>query len=139
MATKVREIMSETLHYVPPETDLVSVARTMRDEDIGCMLVGDTSSLYGLITDRDLVVRGLAAGLDPYQTKVGAICSDATVTVGPEDRLDDAVQRMREHAVRRLPVIENDRPVGVVSIGDLAIERDPASALADISKAKANR
>jgi CBS domain-containing protein len=139
MATKVREIMSTTMHYVPPETDLVSVARTMREEDVGCMLVGDTASLYGLITDRDLVVRGLATGVDPYQTKVGAICSDATVMVGPEDGLDEAVQRMREHAVRRLPVVENGRPIGVISIGDLAIERDPASALADISKAKANR
>lgn len=139
MAKNIREIMCTTLHFVPPETDLVSVARTMRDEDIGAVLVGDSTSLYGLVTDRDLVVRGLAGGLDPYQTKVGGICSDATVMVGPEDGLDDAVRLMREHAVRRLPVVQEGRAVGIISIGDLAMERDPDSALADISRAKANR
>jgi CBS domain-containing protein len=139
MANKVREIMNEALHFVPPETDLVSVARKMRDEDIGSVLVGDVTNMYGLVTDRDLVIRGLASGLDPSEAKVGGICSDATVMVAPEDDLDRAVRLMREHAVRRLPVVEEGRPVGVISIGDLAIERDPTSALADISRAKANR
>jgi CBS domain-containing protein len=139
MANKVREIMTSTPRFVPPEADLVSVARMMRDEDIGCVLVGDTSNMYGLVTDRDLVVRGLAGGLDPHQTKIGAICSDVTVMISPEDDLEQAVRLMREHAVRRLPVVQEGRPVGIVSIGDLAIERDPTSALADISRAKANR
>jgi CBS domain-containing protein len=139
MANKVREIMTGTPHFVPPEADLVSVARTMRDEDIGCVLVGDRTNMYGMVTDRDLVVRGLAGGLNPNEAKVGGICSDATVMVGPEDDLDEAVRLMRDHAVRRLPVVEEGRPIGIISIGDLAIEKDPTSALADISKAKANR
>ncbi|XVQ12392.1 CBS domain-containing protein [Spirillospora sp. CA-255316] len=138
MATKVRDIMTGSPTSVSPELDLVTVARAMRDEDIGAVLVADSDTLYGLVTDRDLVIRGLAGAGDPRQTKVAGVCSDVTATVGPDDSLDTAADRMRERSVRRLPVIENGRPVGIVSLGDLAIEKDARSALADISAAKGN-
>ena len=138
MATKVRDIMTGSPTSVSPELDLVTVARAMRDEDIGAVLVADSDTLYGVVTDRDLVVRGLAAGVDPRQTPVGGVCSDVTATVGPDDSLDTAADRMRERSVRRLPVIENGRAVGIVSLGDLARARDSRSALADISAAKGN-
>jgi CBS domain-containing protein len=138
MATKIRDIMTGSPTAVRPELDIVTVARAMRDEDIGAVLVADDDKMYGLVTDRDLVVRGLAAGGDPSSARVGKLCSDVTATVGPDDSLDTAAQRMRESSVRRLPVVENGRPVGIVSLGDLAIEKDSDSALADISAAKGN-
>ncbi|GAA4092172.1 MULTISPECIES: CBS domain-containing protein [Actinomadura] len=137
MATKIRDIMTGSPTAVSPQDDIVSVARRMRDEDIGNVLVAEGDELRGIVTDRDLVVRGLAAGGDPGSTKVGGLCSDVTATVGPDDPPERAVEIMRERAVRRLPVIENGRPVGIVSIGDLAVEKE-GSALADISAAKSN-
>jgi CBS domain-containing protein len=138
MARKVRDIMTGSPTSVSPELDLVTVARTMRDEDIGNVLVMEGDELRGVVTDRDLVVRGLAGGLDPHTTQIGGICSGATVTVGPDDEVDQAVALMRDRAIRRLPVVENGRPIGIVSIGDLAVEKDPRSALAHISAAEPN-
>ncbi|WP_067453303.1 CBS domain-containing protein [Actinomadura macra] len=139
MATKIRDIMTGSPTSVSPDLDLVTVARAMRDEDIGAVLViAEDDDLMGLVTDRDLVVRGLAAGGDPSRAKIGAIASSVTATIGPDDSPDKAAQVMRERSVRRLPVLEDGRPVGIVSIGDLAIERDSGSALADISAARSN-
>jgi CBS domain-containing protein len=138
MATKVRDIMTGSPTSVSPELDIVTVARAMRDEDIGAVLVAEGDDLKGVVTDRDLVVRGLAAGGDPAKSTIGDIASQATATVGPDDSLDRAAQIMRERSVRRLPVIEDGRPVGIVSIGDLAMEKDSRSALADISAARPN-
>jgi CBS domain-containing protein len=138
MATKVREIMTGSPTSVSPELDLVTVARAMRDEDIGAVLVADGDHLQGVVTDRDLVIRGLAVGGDPAAVRIGGIASSVTATVSPDDSLDKAAQIMRERSVRRLPVIEDGRPVGIVSIGDLAMEKDSVSALADISAARPN-
>ncbi|MGX1115545.1 CBS domain-containing protein [Streptomyces ambofaciens] len=84
------------------------------------------------------MVRSVAEGGDPEQTTVAGACSDDMVTVRSEVELDHAVRLMREHAVRRLPVVDDGRPVGIVSLGDLAMERDPESALGDISVARPN-
>ncbi|WP_131739272.1 CBS domain-containing protein [Actinomadura roseirufa] len=138
MATRIRDIMTGSPTAVSPELDLVTVARAMRDEGIGAVLVSDGDDLMGLVTDRDLVVRGLAAGGDPGATRIGGLASSVTATVGPDDPLEKAAQIMRERAVRRLPVLEDGRPVGIVSIGDLAIERDASATLADISAARPN-
>jgi CBS domain-containing protein len=93
-----------------------------------------------VVTDRDLVVRALAEGADISSKSVQEVCSTETVTVSPDDDVDRAIQLMRERAIRRLPVVEEeDRPVGVVSLGDLAVERDPHSALGDISAAHPNQ
>src|SRR5688572_26761323 len=137
MAQKVREVMTAAPVTVEPDTDLLTVARLMRDEGIGDVLVaGGKNRLQGLVTDRDLVVRGMAEGGDPQRTAVSEVCSGDLTAVSPDDEVDKAVQLMREHSVRRLPVVEKDRPVGIVSLGDLAIERDEESALADISAAE---
>ncbi|WP_395108372.1 CBS domain-containing protein [Actinomadura sp. SCN-SB] len=138
MATKVRDIMTGSPTAVSPDLDIVTVARAMRDEDIGAVLVADSERLHGLVTDRDLVVRGLAAGGDPTQIKVSSMVSDEPETVRPDDSLDTAVKRMRERAVRRLPVVDDGQAVGIISLGDLAIERDASSALAQISAARPN-
>lgn len=139
MTQHVRDIMTAEPVTVEPQASVTSVARLMRDENIGAVLVTEEDRLRGLVSDRDLVVRALAEGGDPEQTTVASVCSDDLVTVTPDEDLDHAVQVMREHAVRRVPVVEEGRPVGIVSLGDLAIERDPGSALGDISAAKSNQ
>lgn len=138
MTQHVSDIMTSAPVTVEPQTSVTAVARIMRDEDLGAVLVTDGDELRGLVTDRDLVVRFLAGGGDPERTTVVDACSDVVVTVGPEDDLDHAIALMREHAVRRIPVIENGRPVGIVALGDAAMERDPESALGDISVARPN-
>jgi CBS domain-containing protein len=140
MTQHVRDVMTTDLVTVEPQTSVEVVARMMRDENIGAVLVTEGDRLRGLVSDRDLVVRAVAAGRDPGRTTVADACSDDLVTVGPDDDLSLVVDVMREHSVRRVPVVDQGRhAVGVVSIGDLAIERDPRSALGDISAAKPNK
>ncbi|MFF9642953.1 CBS domain-containing protein [Kitasatospora aureofaciens] len=144
MTRKIKEIMTAAPVTVPRLASVRDAARWMRDSAIGDVLVSDGAPgdgrLCGLVTDRDLVVvRVLAAGRDPDSTNVGDICSAEPVSVAPDDDVGRAVDLMRRHSLRRLPVLDDGRAVGVVSIGDLAIERDPDSGLADISAAAPNR
>ena len=114
-------------------------AETMRAHDIGnVVVVDDNGKLSGILTDRDIVVRVVAEGRDPRATRVGDIASRELTAVSPDDPVDRAVQLMRDRAIRRLPAVEKDKVVGIVSIGDLALDRDPDSALADISAAPPN-
>lgn len=138
MTQKVRDVMTTDPMTCSASTSVADAARLMRDRDIGDVLIGDGGQLRGIITDRDIVVRCVAEGRDCALVNISDVCSGELVTVTPDTDLDIAVQRMREMAVRRLPVVEDGRPVGIVSIGDLAIEEDPSSALADISAAEPN-
>ncbi|MGX4693549.1 CBS domain-containing protein [Streptomyces sp. JNUCC 63] len=139
MAQHVRDIMTSRLVTVEPQTSVTAVAQKMRDEDIGIVLVTEGDELRGLVSDRDLVIRALAEGGDQEQRTVASACSGDIYTVTPDDDLDRAVQLMREHSVRRVPVVDHGHAVGIVSLGDLAIERDPGSALGDISGAEPNQ
>ena len=114
-------------------------AHTMRDDDVGAVIVLEGGDLYGIVTDRDIVVRAVAEGLDPAATVVSEVCSKNPTAIERDASNDDAVGLMREHALRRLPVTEGDQPVGIVALGDLAVERDSDSALADISATEPNR
>jgi CBS domain-containing protein len=138
MTTKIRQVMVPRPVIVAPECTLTEAAQRMRDSDIGDVLVQDGPRVAGIVTDRDIVVRAVAEDRAPAEVTVGEICSANLVTVGPEDPVERAVQLMREAAIRRLPVAEDGRVVGIVSLGDLAIERDGHSALADISAAEPN-
>ena len=138
MAQAVREVMTENLVTLPGTAPLAEAAQRMKESDIGDVIVMDGDSMCGVVTDRDIVVRAIATGKDPQSASLSEICSHEVVTVGPDDTIDHAAQVMRERAVRRLPVVDGGRPVGIVSIGDLAIERDSSSALADISAAEGN-
>jgi CBS domain-containing protein len=137
MAQLVRELMAEPV-TVPADTSLREAAQLMRDADIGDVIIVADGRPRGVVTDRDIVVRGLAEGNSPDDTTVADICTSDLATVSPDDPMERAVETMRETAVRRLPVVEGDRLVGVVSLGDVAIERDEKSALADISAADPN-
>jgi predicted transcriptional regulator len=136
----IRDIMTTNIHCVSGDTSLLEVARLMRDERIGAVLVTDgDDKLRGIVTDRDLVVRGAAATRAFDKTKVVDICSSKLFELEPDASIDDAVQVMRDHAVRRVPVVDaDDKPIGIVSIGDLARVKDPRSALAAISSATPN-
>jgi CBS domain-containing protein len=138
MAQKVREVMTSAPVTVRPDTPVTAVAQAMRDNNIGDVLVTDNGTLQGLVTDRDIVVRAVAGERDPATTPVRALCSAELITVGPDQDADTAVLQMRKHSVRRVPVVENGRPVGVLSLGDMAMERDERSALADISAGQPN-
>jgi CBS domain-containing protein len=138
MATTIRDVMSSRPVTVSATTMLAEVARRMRDSDIGDVIVQDGNRVAGIVTDRDIVVRAVADEMMPSRVAVGDICSTDLITVSPDDPVERAVQLMRGAAVRRLPVAEDGQVVGVVSLGDLALERDPGSALADISAAEPN-
>lgn len=137
MSRKVHEVMTGQPVTVEKLTSLAEAARVMRDADIGDVLVVDEGRLCGVLTDRDLVVRAIADSKDPADTTVYAVCTTEPVTVGPDEAVERAVDLMRRNALRRLPVqTEDGELVGIVTLGDLAVEQDPASALAAISAAE---
>jgi CBS domain-containing protein len=133
MAQKVNEVMTPVPVAVPPDTSLAEVGDLMRQHGIGDVLVVHEGRLRGLVTDRDIVIRAVAAQRDVSGTTAADICSTNMITVAPGEDAGEAVRLMREHAVRRIPVVDGDRPIGMVSIGDQAVQRDERSALADIS------
>lgn len=140
MAQMVREVMTPDLTTVRANDSLIDAACKMRDNDIGDVIVlDDDGSARGILTDRDLVIRGVAQGGDPKKMKAGELCSTDLVTLTPDDSIDQAIELMRQRAVRRMPVVEGGKPVGIISIGDLALQKDPGSALGDISAAPPNR
>jgi CBS domain-containing protein len=136
----VSEVMSSDPMTIVESEPLSAAARMMRDDDIGAVIVlGNADGrVCGIVTDRDIVVRAVAEDREPAQTTVGAICSPELVSVESDDSVDSALALMREHAVRRIPVVEDGRAVGIFSIGDLAERFDERSALADISAAPPN-
>lgn len=139
MAQSVREVMTKDPVTLSVDTSVVDAARRMKEVDIGDVIVLDESDqICGIVTDRDIVVRAIAEQNDPTTTNIGDICSRDVTTVSPDDSVGDVVRLMREKAIRRVPVVEGGKPVGVVSIGDLAVARDQESALADISAADPN-
>lgn len=140
MGQQIRDIMKSNPVCLSMDTTLVDAAKRMRDDGIGDVLVSDENGrLHGIVTDRDIVVRAVALGNDPHGMTIGDICSGQLTTLSPSDDVDAAVALMEKQAVRRIPIVDGDRPVGIVSIGDLAIERDQRSALGQISAAPPNR
>jgi CBS domain-containing protein len=136
MAEKIRDVMSNSLTTFSSRSSMLDAAQAMLDKDIGAVIVlKEGGELCGIVTDRDLVIRGLARGMDPQNTQLSQICTSEVTHLSPDDSVDDAVKLMRERAIRRIPIMENGSPVGIVSLGDLAIDRDRRSALGSISAA----
>jgi CBS domain-containing protein len=135
----VKDVMTTNVVYLPSETTLAEAARTMREQDIGDVVVADGPSLTGLVTDRDIVVRAVAERFDPASTTIGEIVTRDLITVRPDDSVHSAALLMRDNAVRRVLVCDDEKGlVGIVSIGDLAEQIDPESVLGGISKATPN-
>jgi signal-transduction protein with cAMP-binding, CBS, and nucleotidyltransferase domain len=135
MGRTVEEIMTRDPRTVNADDPIVEAARIMRDSDIGDVIVLQEGGVGGIVTDRDLVVRGVADGRDAESTSVSEVCTTGIEAIEPSASVDDALSRMRDADIRRLPVVQDGRPVGIVSLGDLAVEREPDSTLADISAA----
>ncbi len=139
MARAISEIMTVAPETVEASAPARDAARAMRDGDLGALLVLDGGDLYGIVTDRDVAIRLVAEDRDPATTTVGDIASRDPTAIESDRPEQDAVALMRERALRRLPVVEAGQPVGILSLGDLAVERDSDSALADISASDPNR
>jgi CBS domain-containing protein len=137
-ATTVRDIMTTDIVNLQVDVTLDEAARLMRERNIGDVVVAEDDRLIGLVTDRDIVVRAVAEGLDPRSTTVGAVASRDIVAVRPDDNAQDAALLMREQAVRRVLVVDEQGLLGIVSIGDLASDIDPDSVLGGISTAAPN-
>ncbi|PIM69191.1 oxidoreductase [Streptomyces sp. JV178] len=136
MADFVRDVMTPGVVAVRPDASLVEAAQLMRAQDVGDVLVTVDEQLVGVLTDRDITLRAVADGVDPLTVSAQAVCTPNPVVIGPDDAVSTAVALMRDHAIRRLPVLADGHPVGMVSLGDLAVAQDPDSALADISRAE---
>jgi CBS domain-containing protein len=120
MAKKIREIMSSAPVSLAATQPVSAAARAMKEHGIGAVLVLADGKLAGLVTDRDITVRVLADERDPQATRLGDICSTDLAVVGPDDDVMLATRLVRDRAVRRIPVVKDGIPVGIVSVGDLA-------------------
>ena len=140
--TSVRDIMTPGAECASVNDTLVEAARKMRDLDVGALpICGDDSKLAGMITDRDIVIRGLAADRDPSTAKVADLADGTPVTVGADDSVEEALATMSQHGVRRLPVIDGHDLVGIVTQADVArnLPDDKIGDLVEaISKAPSN-
>lgn len=134
----VRDIMSVNVVWVTPNTPLVEVAKLMQREDIGSVPVYEQNKLQGIITDRDMVIRAIALGKNPNSLHASDIMSTNVVTVSPDTDAHEASEIMAKKQIRRLPVMENNKLVGIMALGDLAVERihvdEAGEALSNISQ-----
>ena len=139
MPETIREVMTKNPVTVNATDSTLDTAKQMLDRDFGVVIVLKDGGICGMVTDRDIVIRVVAEGRNPADTPIGDACSSELISVQPDDPVKKAVDLMMQHAVRRLPVVEHERAVGIVSIGDLAVDRDNKSALGQISAADPNR
>ena len=124
---KVREVMTSNPETCPADASVVEAARAMAQHDVGPIPVVDGERIVGLLTDRDIVVRVVAKGLDPQSTTVSEIASSDLSTVSPDEDLDRALTLLAERQVRRLPVVEGDKLVGILAQADVARHGDDSS------------
>jgi CBS domain-containing protein len=118
---KARDIMTGGAECVGENETLADAARKMRELDVGSLpICGEDNRLKGMVTDRDIVVKCVADGRDPQATKAGDLATGKPVTIGADDSVEEILATMKQHKVRRLPVIDGHELVGVVSQGDVA-------------------
>jgi len=135
----VREVMSPAPETVTPDTSLADAAKVMDRADIGDVLIVDgTDQLRGIVTDRDIAIRAVAEGRDPNTTTLDEIMTPTVETISSSATVREAIETMRRHDIRRLPVVDGGSPIGVVSLGDLAMSPGSQSVLADLGTAPPN-
>ena len=141
--TTAREIMTPDVEWIDQGATVADAAQRLADEPYGALPICDgEGTLQGVVTDRDIVVKVIAAGRDPETTTVGELADQPeVVTIGADDSIDEAIRTMKDHAVRRLPVIDGTKLVGMVSQADIARAMPDAKVgdlVGDISEAPAN-
>ena len=134
---KVRDVMTSSVDWVSPDTSVVEVARLMKKDDVGSIPVCKDNKLMGIITDRDIVLNVVAAGGNANVTAKDIMSKDI-ISVSADQDIHEAANLMSKNQVRRLPVLENGNLVGILAIGDMAIEKihinEAGDALSDISQ-----
>ncbi len=135
---KVREVMTPNPVTLQASVPVMEAAKVMSQHNMGDVIVQQDGKICGIVTDRDIVVHALAEGKDPKTTTLDSICSQKLTTISPDQTTAEAVRLMRERSIRRLPVVEDGKVLGIVSLGDLDVELDRNSALGNISAAPAN-
>lgn len=135
---KVRDIMTDKVEIVSPDTGVESVAKLMAENNIGSVPVCQDKTILGLITDRDIVIRTVAKGENPATMKAKDVMSTDIISVSPDTDAHEAADKMSEYQIKRLPVIENGKLAGIIALGDLAIENihidEAGNALSGISQ-----
>ena len=127
MSTMVRDVMTPTPTAIAGDETVVEAARRLVSENVGSLPVIDGDKVVGMVTDRDLVINVLAKDLDPHLVRISEVCSEHPITVAPDEELDTALQRMAKEQVRRLPVVEDGRLVGILAQADIARTAHPES------------
>lgn len=138
MAKSARDVMSQGAECIGENEPLTQAAKKMSELDVGALpICGEDDRLKGMLTDGDIVIKALAQGKDPDSTNAGEFAQGKPVTIGADDSISEAIQTMKEHKVRRLPVIDDQRLVGIVSQGDLAqaAEEDDVGELVEVISA----
>ena len=136
---KVRDLMTTNVTTADVDSSIAEIAQSMKNLDVGSIPVcDDNKSVVGIVTDRDIVLRTVAEGDNVNKTKVGEVMSTRVISVSPETDVHEAANIMAKYQVRRLPVVENEKIVGIVAIGDFATRNiyvnEAGDALSDISK-----
>jgi CBS domain-containing protein len=121
MANSVRDAMTADPRSIGKSVSVVEAARLMREQDIGSLPITDDEQLVGMITDRDITMRVVAEAADPNATSVEDVYSRDLISVEPDNDLEEALGLMARHQVRRLPVVEDGRLVGIVAQADIAL------------------
>ena len=125
MGKTAREVMTQNAECVGENETVLDAARRLADLNVGAVpICGEDNRLKGMLTDRDIVVKVLAAGKDPASTRAGELGAGKPVTIGADDSIEEALHTMSQHQVRRLPVIDGHDLVGIVSQADIARNLD---------------
>jgi CBS domain-containing protein len=134
---KVKDIMTKNVAYVSPTNTVVDAAQLMQKHNVGAIPVCDQSGVIGVVTDRDIVVRNVAHSKNPQSTPVKDVMTSQVTTVSSDTDIDVASRIMSQNQIRRIPVVENNMLVGIVSLGDLAVDQrfdtEASMALSEIS------
>ena len=135
---KVRDIMTKNVAYINPNSTVVEAAQLMQKHNVGVIPVMDQNGILGMVTDRDIVVRNIAHGNNPQNTPVKDVMSSQVTTVSPDMDVNDVSAIMADKQIRRVPVMEGSRIVGIVALGDIAtnprMDVEASDALSEISK-----
>ena len=135
---KVRDVMTSSVEWVAPDTSVVEVAQLMKKDDVGSIPICKENKLIGVITDRDIVLKVVAAGGNTNNISVKDVMSTDIISVSADQDVHEAADLMSRNQIRRLPVLEKGELVGILAIGDLAVEKihinEAGDALSDISQ-----
>jgi CBS domain-containing protein len=135
---KVKDIMTKNVAYINPAATVIEAAQLMQKHNIGSIPVCDQSGVVGIVTDRDIVVRNVAHGTNPQSISVRDVMTSQITTTTPDTDVNSVSKMMSQNQIRRIPVVENNKIVGIVSLGDMATDgvfnTEASAALSEISK-----